>query len=131
VVAVGNNVKKSSIFTPQERVQMLREACVDWRGVTVTLFDGLLVDFCTQHEVQVIAKGVRSVSDFDYELAMAQMNRALTGVDTAFLPTDPRWSYLSSSLVREVAVLGGDVTPFLPPGIAERTLARVRQQSKG
>lgn len=131
VVAVGTNVKKNSIFTPHERVQMLREVCADWPGVTVTLFEGLLVDFCRLHGVQVIAKGVRSMSDFDYELSMAQMNRQLSGVDTALLPADPRWSFVSSSLVREVAVLGGDVTAYLPAGIAERTLARVRQLSEG
>ena len=74
----------------------------------MTLFGGLLVDFCTAHDVDVISKGLRA-ADFDYELPMAQMNRRLTGVDTVFLPTAPEWSYVSSSLVREIAVLGGDV----------------------
>lgn len=131
VVAVGNNVKKTSLFTPDERVQMLAEVCSSWPGVSVSLFDGLLVDFCVAHDVQAIVKGLRFVSDFDYELQMAQMNRQLTGVDTVFLPTAPEWSYVSSSLVREVVMLGGDVTPFLPRGIAERTLGRAQQLSGG
>jgi pantetheine-phosphate adenylyltransferase len=127
VVAVGNNAKKNALFTPDERVQMIAEACAPWPGVSVSLFDGLLVDFCVEHDVRAIAKGLRFVSDFDYELQMAQMNRQLTGVDTVFLPTDPQWSYVSSSLVREVALLGGDVAPFLPPGMAERTIERAHR----
>jgi pantetheine-phosphate adenylyltransferase len=130
VVAVGHNSKKNALFAPDERVAMLADACAEWPGVTVSLFGGLLVDFCAEHQIDVIAKGLRSASDFDYELKMAQMNARLTGVDTVFLPTAPQWSYVSSSLVREVALLGGDVTPFLPPGIADRILERVRQRSQ-
>lgn len=128
VVAVGHNATKRHLFSPDERAAMLRAACAAWPGVSVTLFGGLLVDFCTQHEVSAIAKGLRSGSDFDYELHMAQMNRQLTGVDTVFIPTAPQWSYVSSSLVREVALLGGDVTPLLPEGIAEQTVVRVRER---
>jgi pantetheine-phosphate adenylyltransferase len=130
VVAVGHNSKKNALFAPDERAAMLADACAEWPGVTVSLFRGLLVDFCAEHQIDVIAKGLRSASDFDYELKMAQMNARLTGVDTVFLPTAPQWSYVSSSLVREVALLGGDVTPFLPPGIADRILERVRQRSQ-
>jgi pantetheine-phosphate adenylyltransferase len=125
VVAVGNNISKNALFTPQERVDMLTEACADWTNVRVALFDGLLVDFCGVHGIGVIVKGLRFASDFDYELQMAQMNRELTGVDTVFMPTAPRWSYVSSTLIREIAGLGGDVSAFLPPPIAERTLRRV------
>ena len=129
LVAVGVNPSKSAaraaLFTPAERVEMLVEATAGFGNVTVTTFTGLLVDFCTAHDAQVIVKGLRSVADFDAELQMAQMNLRLVGVDTVFLPTAPQWSYVSSSLVREVALLGGDVTPFLPPGIAERTVSRV------
>jgi pantetheine-phosphate adenylyltransferase len=131
VVAVGNNVKKSALFTPQERVEMLREVCAPWPGVRVSLFDGLLVDFCVGQGIGAIVKGLRFVADFDHELQMAQMNRHLTGVDTVFLPTAPQWSYVSSSLVREVAMLGGDVTSFLPPRVADRTLERVRRVARG
>ena len=82
------------------------------------------MDFCTEHRIDVISKGVRA-ADFAYEVQMAQMNRSLTGVDTLLLPTAPQWAFVSSSLVREVAGLGGDVTPFLPASVAEQTMARV------
>ena len=124
-VAVGSNVSKNALFTPDERVAMLQEACVEWPSVTVTLFSGLLVDFCAANSIDVIVKGLRSGADYDYELAMAQMNRRLTGVDTAFLPTAPELAYVSSSLVREVASLGGDVTPFVTPAVLARITARL------
>lgn len=127
VVAIGSNVSKTALFSPQERTAMLQDACAAWPGVTVTVFSGLLVDFCRARGIAVISKGLRS-GDFDYELAMAQMNRQLTGVDTVFWPTNPRWSYVSSSLVREVATLGGDVEAFLPPAVAEQTRRRVAQR---
>ena len=121
IVAVGMNMAKNGLFRPDERVAMLREACQGWTNVSVMTFDGLLVDFCRAHDAEVISKGVRA-ADFAYELQMAQMNRRLTGVDTVFLPTAPEWAFVSSSLVREIATLGGDVTPFLPParGRADR-----------
>jgi pantetheine-phosphate adenylyltransferase len=128
VVAVGANMSKRAWFTPDERVAMLREACADWPNVTVALFDGLLVDFCRAQGVGSIAKGLRSAADFDYELPMAQMNARLSGVDTLFLPTSPRWSFVSSSLVREVAGLGGDVEELLPPAVAEQVRRRARER---
>ena len=127
VVAVGSNMAKTAFFTPDERVAMLREACADWPGVSVTLFSGLLVNFCAEQDISVISKGLRS-GDFGYELQMAQMNRQLTGVDTLFLPTSPQWSYVSSSLVREVAALGGDVSPFLSPEVARLTQQRAGER---
>lgn len=125
VVAVGNNMAKNALFSPAERVDMLTEACSPWKNVTVALFDGLLVDFCTIHRIGVIVKGLRFVSDFDYELQMAQMNRRLTGVDTFFLPSAPEHSYLSSSLVKEVGRLGGDISGFVPPSVHPRLLAHL------
>lgn len=129
VVAVGTNVAKNALFSPDERVAMLADACVAWVNVSVTTFTGLLVDFCTANRIDLVSKGVRA-DDFDYELRMAQMNRRLTGVDTILLPTDPRWSFVSSSLVREVATLGGDVSGFLPAAVAEQTAARVRARQE-
>ena len=123
-VAVGMNMAKNGLFRPDERVAMLQEACQGWTNVSVMTFEGLLVDFCRAHDAEVMSKGVRA-ADFAYELQMAQMNRRLTGVDTVFLPTAPEWAYVSSSLVREIATLRGDVTPFLPPAVAEQTVARV------
>jgi pantetheine-phosphate adenylyltransferase len=130
VIAVGTNISKSALFSPDERVEMLADECAQWSNVEVTLFGGLLVDFCAAHDIDVISKGLRA-GDFSYELQMAQMNRKLTGVDTIFLPTSPQWAFVSSSLVREVATLGGDVTPFLPAKIAERTMARVASRNAG
>ena len=130
VVAVGTNISKNALFTPDERVEMLTEECAQWNNVEVTPFDGLLVDFCAAQGIDIISKGLRA-ADFSYELQMAQMNRKLTGVDTMFLPTAPQWAFVSSSLVREVATLGGDVTAFLPPKIAARTMARVASRNAG
>ena len=120
VVAVGSNISKNALFTPDERVAMLQESCAEWPSVTVTLFSGLLVDFCVAHDVDVIVKGLRSGADFDYELAMAQMNKRLTGVDTAFLPTAPHLSCVCSRLVREVATRGGGVAPVVTDAVLGR-----------
>jgi pantetheine-phosphate adenylyltransferase len=130
VVAVGTNIAKNALFTPEERVEMVAEECAQWSNVEVTLFGGLLVDFCTANDIDVISKGLRA-ADLGYELQMAQMNRQLTGVDTLFLPTAPQWAFVSSSLVREVATLGGDVTAFLPAKIARRTMTRVASRNAG
>jgi pantetheine-phosphate adenylyltransferase len=130
VVAVGTNIAKNALFTPRERAEMLAEECAKWHNVEVTLFGGLLVDFCTANHIDVISKGLRA-ADLGYELQMAQMNRQLTGIDTLFLPTAPQWAFVSSSLVREVATLGGDVTAFLPAEIAMRTAARVASRHAG
>ena len=126
IVAVGANVAKNALFTPVERVAIITEACGGLPGVRVDVFDGLLVDFCRDVGARTIVKGLRFAADFDYELPMAQMNRTLSGVDTVFLPTAPAWSFVSSSLVREVAALGGDVTAFLPETVAAETVRRVR-----
>jgi pantetheine-phosphate adenylyltransferase len=130
VVAVGTNISKNALFAPVERVEMLAEECAQWSNVEVTLFEGLLVDFCTANDIDIISKGLRA-ADLAYELQMAQMNRQLTGVDTLFLPTAPQWAFVSSSLVREVATLGGDVTSFLPGRIAARTMDRVASRNAG
>ena len=130
VVAVGTNISKNALFRPDERVEMLAEECAQWSNVEVTLFEGLLVDFCAANDIDIISKGLRA-ADLGYELQMAQMNRQLTGVDTLFLPTAPQWAFVSSSLVREVATLGGDVTSFLPGRIAARTMERVASRHTG
>ncbi len=114
VVAVLVNESKASLFTLDERLDMLSRATSDLPNVTVASFRGLLVDFCSANGVQAIVKGLRAVSDFDYELQMAQMNGMLTNVDTVFIPTSPEYSFLASSLVKEVAKGGGDVSPLVP-----------------
>jgi pantetheine-phosphate adenylyltransferase len=120
VVAVLINKTKSSLFTVEERVDLLEECTAKYSNVRVASFYGLIVDFCREHDIQVIAKGLRAVSDFDYELKMAQMNIGLSNVETLFMPTSPLYSFLSSSLVKEVATFGGDVAGLVP--------ARVQQQ---
>ena len=114
VVAVLVNDSKASLFSLEERLDMLSRATSDLPNVTVASFGGLLVDFCFDNGVSAIVKGLRAVSDFDYELQMAQMNNSLTEVDTVFIPTSPEYSFLASSLVKEVAKGGGDVSRLVP-----------------
>lgn len=114
VVAVLVNKKKSSLYSVPERMEMLREVTAGYGNVTVDSFQGLLVDWCRAHHVPVIVKGLRAISDFDYELQMAQMNHGLAGVETMFMTTNPLYSFLSSSLVKEVATYGGDVSGLVP-----------------
>ncbi len=129
LVAVGLNASKKRMFTFDERTDMLREATSAWDNVEVTSFDGLIVDFCKANDVQVIVKGLRAISDFDYELQMAQMNHGLQGVETMFMTTNPLFSFLSSSLVKEVATYGGDVSNLVPDVVHQRLIERVREQS--
>jgi pantetheine-phosphate adenylyltransferase len=125
VVAVLENPAKSPLFDVGERVEMLAEATADLRGVEVDSFSGLLVEYADRVGANVIVKGLRAVTDFEYEIQMAQMNQRLGGVETFFMTTDPTWSYLSSSLVREVARFGGDVGGLVPPGVARRLRERL------
>jgi pantetheine-phosphate adenylyltransferase len=125
IVAVGINVSKNRLFEPDERVEMIREAVSSIGNVKVETFQGLIVDFCKAHGVQAIVKGLRAVSDFDYELQMGQMNRSLADVDTLFMPADPHYSFLSSSLVKEVATYGGDVSGLVPEPVLRRLQERL------
>ena len=125
VVAVVENPGKEPLFSVAERVEMLREALSGLGNVEVESFSGLLVDHARSRGVGVIVKGLRAVSDFDYELQMAQMNRHLGEVETCFVPTSPRWSYLSSSLVKEVAGYGGDVSGLVPEQVLRRHKERL------
>ena len=124
LVAVVENPAKEPLFTVAERVDMLRESLSGLGNVEVESFSGLLVDYARSRGVDVIVKGLRAVSDFDYELQMAQMNRHLGEVETCFVPTSPRWSYLSSSLVKEITRLGGDVSGLVP----EHVLGRLKEK---
>ena len=114
VVAVLVNQNKQGLFTIEERLELLDRATAHLPNVTTASFVGLLVDFCTVNHVDAIVKGLRAVTDFDYELQMAQMNGSLTEVDTVFIPTSPEYSFLASSLVKEVAKHGGDVSRLVP-----------------
>ncbi len=125
IVAVLINKRKSSLFTLEERIEMLSEATAHLPNVTVDSFYGLLVDYCKEHDVNAIVKGLRAVSDFDYEFQMAQMNYRLTQVETCFISTNPLYSYLSSSLVKEVATHGGDVSGLVPEVVLKRLEAKL------
>jgi pantetheine-phosphate adenylyltransferase len=127
VVAVGVNKSKNRLFSAEERIEMLEEACAPFDNVSVASFDGLLTDFCREHHVVAIVKGLRAVSDFDYELQMAQMNSSLADIETVFVPTSPEYSFLASSLVKEVATFGGDVSSLVPPRVLERLTRRLSE----
>jgi pantetheine-phosphate adenylyltransferase len=128
IVAVLVNPAKQPMFTTEERLGMLKESTAGLAGqggvVEVDTFSGLLVDYARARDVTAIVKGLRAVSDFDYELQMAQMNYRLSGVETLFMTTNPVYSYLSSSLVKDVARLGGDVSELVPPPVQARLRER-------
>ena len=120
LVAVLDNPVKMPLFATEERVAMLKEAVVDFDNVEVDSFSGLLVDYATSRGVRIVVKGLRAVTDFDYELQMAQMNNKMSGMETFFVPTSPQWSYLSSSLIKEVVRFGADVSGLVPGFVADR-----------
>jgi pantetheine-phosphate adenylyltransferase len=126
IVAVLINQSKKGLFSIEERLEMLAEVTKANENVRVESFQGLTVDFCRAQHASVIVKGLRAVSDFDYELQMAQMNFGLAGVETLFMPTNPQNSFLSSSLVKDVAKWGGDVTPHVPEVVSRRLVDRLR-----
>jgi pantetheine-phosphate adenylyltransferase len=123
VVAINRN--KAGLFSVEERMELLAEVTGQWSNVRIDSFEGLLVNFCRDRGIPAIVKGLRAVSDFDYELQMAQMNRQLAGVETLFVPTSATYSYLSSSLLKEVAAHGGDVAGLVPDVVATRLRERL------
>lgn len=127
-VAVFANSSKQGFFDIDERLEMLEEVTVDLPNVKVDSFQGLVVDYCKSRGIDVVIKGIRAVSDFDYELSMAQMNHGLSGVETLLIPTNRLYSFVSSSLVRDVAKWGGDVSGYVPETVARRLVARLREQ---
>jgi pantetheine-phosphate adenylyltransferase len=126
-VAVLVNTSKSGLFEVTDRIEMLREVTAGLGNVTVDSFQGLLVDYCRERSIPVVVKGLRAVSDFDYELQMSQMNNRLTGLETLFVATNPEYSFLSSSLVKEVAKWGGDVGGLVPDAVLARLRTRLDQ----
>lgn len=121
VVAVLRNDSKSALFTVDERIEMLGEACQELENVTIDSFNGLLVDYARARGARLILRGIRAISDYEYELQMALMNRKLyPELETVFVPADERFSYLSSRLVKEVSRLGGDISDLVPPNVSRR-----------
>jgi pantetheine-phosphate adenylyltransferase len=125
VVGVLENPEKQPLFGVDERVAMLEEACSAMPNVSVRQFSGLLVEFAKEQGATSIVKGLRAVSDYEYEIQMAQMNLRLGGVETLFMPTNPKWSFLSSSLVKEVTRFGGDVEGLVPDHVRKRLIDRL------
>ncbi|MFZ9542718.1 MAG: pantetheine-phosphate adenylyltransferase [Candidatus Nanopelagicaceae bacterium] len=127
IIAVMVNRTKASLFTVDERISMIKEVVAKYPNVKVDSWSGLLVDYCKTNGVSAIVKGLRAVSDFDYELQMAQMNLQLKGVDTLFMATTPAYSFLSSSLVKEIANYGGDVSALVPANVLSLMKARLAE----
>ncbi|MEZ0074894.1 pantetheine-phosphate adenylyltransferase [Planotetraspora sp. GP83] len=126
VVAVLINIEKKSLFTIDERIEMLQSVTREYGNVRVEKFHGLLVDYCKQQGIPAIVKGLRAVSDFDYELQMAQLNYRMSGVETLFMSTNPEYSFLSSSRLKEIARYGGDVSGLVPDLVLKLLVERLR-----
>jgi pantetheine-phosphate adenylyltransferase len=127
VVAVLVNPGKAGFFPVEERMELLRDAVAHLPNVRVDSFQGLLVDYCGTNDIPVIVKGLRAVSDFEYELQMAQMNRELAAIETLFVPTAPQVGHLSSSLVKQIATFGGDVSRLVPQVVDDRLRRRAAE----
>lgn len=125
VIAVMVNKTKQTLFTVEERIEMTKEVTAKFPNVKVDSWSGLLVDYCKTNDISIIVKGLRAVTDFDYELQMSQINLQLQGVETLFLSTAPAHSFLSSSLVKEIASHGGDVSSYIPAVLLERLKNRL------
>lgn len=127
IVAAGVNPSKSRMFSPDERLHMLEQSVAHLPNVRVAGFKGLVTDFCRDNDAIAIVKGLRAVSDYEYELQMAQMNSDLTSVETVFLPASPEHSFLASSLIKEVATFGGDVSGHVPDFILRALQQRIQE----
>ncbi len=127
VVAVAQNPSKTTLFTAEERVELIREATKQLENVRVDRFEGLTVDFCRDNDISAIVKGLRAVTDFDYEMQQAQMNYNQAGVETLFMTTNPLYAFLSSSLVKDFAKFGGDVSGLVPPTVLDRLTSRLSE----
>jgi len=127
VVAVVRNPSKTALFTAAERAELIREATKSLSNVRVDRFEGLIVDFCRSNDISAIVKGLRAVTDFDYEMQMAQMNYNQAGVETLFMTTNPLYAFLSSSLVKEFARFGGDVSGLVPGAVLDRLTTRLNE----
>ncbi|WP_211359553.1 pantetheine-phosphate adenylyltransferase [Actinocorallia herbida] len=126
VVMVSINLAKKSLFSVEERLDMIREVTRDLGNVKVDSFRGLTVDYCKQHDIPVIVRGLRAVTDYDYELQIAQMNNRMSGVETLFMATSPEYAFLSSSLMKEVVRWGGDASGLVPELVHERLIERLK-----
>jgi pantetheine-phosphate adenylyltransferase len=130
IVAVGTSPIKNPLFTPQERVEMMKEILAGRPRVTVESFDGLMVEYAKKKNADVILRGMRSLTDFHYEFRLAMTNRAVAGIETVFIMTSAEYGFTSSTLIREVASLGGDVSNLLPKLVNDKLVKRFSKQKK-
>ncbi|WP_026891383.1 pantetheine-phosphate adenylyltransferase [Lacrimispora aerotolerans] len=131
IIGVLNNNSKTPLFSVEERVNMLKSLTRDLKNVEVTAFGGLLVDFVRANQADAVVRGLRAVTDFEYELQIAQTNRVIAPeVDTVFLTTNLKYSYLSSSIVKEIAAFGGEINAFVPEEVAERVMKKMEDRMK-
>jgi len=127
IVAVGRSPVKNQLFTPEERVEMIAELIADMPGVSVESFDGLTVEYAAQKKADVILRGLRSLTDVQYEFQLAMTNRAVAGIETIFVMTSEQYGFTSSTLIRQVASLGGDLSNLIPKNIYNRLQQRIKK----
>ncbi len=131
IIGVLNNYSKTPLFSVEERVNMLKSLTGDFPNVEVKSFGGLMIDFVRANQADAVIRGLRAVTDFEYELQIAQTNRVIAPeVDTVFLTTNLKYSYLSSSIVKEIASYGGEISAFVPEDIAERVRKKIEDRTK-
>jgi pantetheine-phosphate adenylyltransferase len=128
IVAVGRSPLKDQLFTPEQRVEMIAELIKDMPGVSVEGFDGLTVEYARQKKANVILRGLRSLTDVNYEFELAMTNRSVTGIETIFVMTTEQYGFISSTLVRQVASLGGDISNLVPENVYRRLRERFKKQ---
>ena len=124
IIAVGCSPVKNQLFTPEERVEMIAGLIADWPGVLVESFDGLTVEYAAQRGADVILRGLRSLTDVQYEFQLAMTNRAVAGIETIFIMTSEQYGFTSSTLIREIASLGGDLSNLIPESVQRRLESR-------
>jgi len=127
IIAVGRSPVKNQLFTPEERVEIIAELIGDMPGVSVESFDGLTVEYAAKKKADVILRGLRSLTDVQYEFQLAMTNRAVAGIETVFIMTSEQYGFTSSTLIREVASLGGNLSNLIPPGVYERLKKRFKK----
>ncbi|MBI5419090.1 MAG: pantetheine-phosphate adenylyltransferase [Deltaproteobacteria bacterium] len=128
IVAVARNIRKNVLFTTSERMEMLRKLTRSYSNVEIDSFRGLLVDYARDKGAHVVVRGLRAISDFEYEFQMAHMNKKLAPeVDTVFMMTGERYSYISSNIVKEIAGFGGKIDDLVPPMVREQVLRKIRK----
>lgn len=130
IIAVGKNIVKDPLFTPEERVEMIRELVKDKPGVKVESFEGLLVEYAKEKQADVILRGLRSLTDVQYEFKLAMTNRSVAGIETVFVMTSAEYGFTSSTLIREVATLGGDISNLVPDNVLEHLKKRIGHINK-